>query len=103
MGNEDKQWMMYSPEGRNTEYDHKMNLRNMVNSMGMLGPRLPITIHQRNDFEDDQYILNLDGDQIVIRASEKGQKNDAEPGIFFCAKPSKKDRIEKMLVRLFEG
>ncbi|MBT4165459.1 hypothetical protein HOE04_00285 [archaeon] len=103
MDDKDRQWIRYSPEGRNTEYDHKMNLRNMVNTMGMLGPKLPITTILKSDSEDDNYVLNLDGEEIKIKASENGQRNNAESGIFFLTEPSKKDKVEGILMRLFDA
>ncbi len=98
---EEKKWTKYAPEGKDTTYDSKMHLRNVVNHREIMCPRIQINYLKKSDFEDDEYLLRVDDEDINIKASEEGQRNNAEPGIFFFAEESKKSKIEKILTEIF--
>lgn len=101
MAEENKEWIKYAPEGRDTKYDGKMHLRNMVKCRAIMCPQIQISFTKKSDFEDDEYSIIVDGESISIRASEAGQRNNAEPGIFFQADESKKSEIEGILMKVF--
>lgn len=100
-----KQWIKYAPEGRNTEYDVKMNLRNGLNSYGLIRSLpSPIKMIKKQDYSDDIYNLIVNGETIEVVAREKGQRDirdDVLPqereGTFFFAEPKQKQNIEKIL------
>ena len=97
----EEKWIKYAPEGKDTEYDSKMHLRNIVNYRHIMCPKIQIDYLKKSDFEDDEYMLRVDDESIKIKASEAGQRNDADPGIFFFAEESKKSKIEKILMEIF--
>jgi len=93
-----KEWIKYAPEGKDTKYHHKMHLRNMAKMQSMMCPKTPIAMTQMSNSKDDNYVLLVNDEEVQIRASEEGQKNNAEPGIFFFAEPEKKSKIEEILL-----
>jgi len=97
-----KEWIKYAPEGRNTEYDTKMHLRNMFSCRNIMCPQVQISQIKKENFEDDEYLLNVEGEEVKVKASEAGQRNDAEAGIFFYAEKSNKSKIEKILMEIFK-
>ena len=97
---EEQKWIKYAPEGKDATFDTKMSLRNMVNHRAILCPSIDIGYTNKSDFQDDEYILKLDGEEIKIKASEAGQRNNAEPGIFFFSEESKRSKIEKILMEI---
>ena len=96
------EWIKYGPKGKDTKFDSKMHLRNMVNYKEIMLPNIPINMVMKSDFGNDEYSLEYLGGQVQIRASENGQKNNAEPGIYFLAEPSDKDGIEEILMKIFK-
>lgn len=100
-----KQWIKYAPEGRNTEYDVKMNLRNGLNSYGLIRSfPSPINIIKKQDYNDDVYSLNVNGEFVEVVAREEGQRSirddvlpQEQKGTFFFAEPKQKQNIEKIL------
>ena len=95
-----KEWIKYNPKVRETKYDTKMSLRNMIGNQHLLSLPVPIEFAQRSDRLGDEYIMELDGERISIKANEKGQE-EGKPGIFFFAEHKDKTKIEEILMEIF--
>jgi hypothetical protein len=105
MAKQDLEWIKYSPEGRETKYDTKMGLRNMMKCKAIMCPSVPMSRLVVSDFRDDVYSLKIDEKDIIIRAREDGQNNAEEPqlgpGIWFYSQREDKEKIEGLLMKVF--
>jgi len=103
-----QQWRVYAPEGRDTKYDHKMNLRNMHQMGGLLGPVSPLTPVKKQDYGDDLYRMSVECEEVMVVAREPGQRNheqgifdDLNEGIFLKVSDENHRKAEGKLVRMF--
>ncbi|MFC1682148.1 hypothetical protein ACFL0X_00855 [Nanoarchaeota archaeon] len=101
----EKEWIRYSPEGRDIKYDTKMHLRNMVSAQSVLG-QVPLRITKMDNYGDDTYTLVLDEESIQVIARETGQTNYSDKikekeGVFFLTERSRKSHVEEALIGVF--
>ena len=105
MAEDNRQWMKYEPQGRDTKLDTKMNLRNGIKAYGLIraGP-CPIKARIPDDYGDDIYVLEVEGENFSVISREMGQRTkreevfpQEEAGTFFLARPDQKKQIEKIL------
>ncbi|MCK5149733.1 hypothetical protein KAJ87_02315 [Candidatus Pacearchaeota archaeon] len=97
----EKEWIKYNPESRDTKYDTKMRLRNMIKHQDFFSFPVPIEMVQMSYTKEDKYNVEIGGEIISLKASEKDQE-EGEPGIFFLAEPKKKTKIEEILMEIFK-
>jgi len=98
-------WRIYSPEKRNTKYDTKIALRNMVRSPLRSRDISQVSIDWYND---DVYKMQIKGEEVKVIAREHGQKNhtaevfeEQEEGIFFLVSDENFREAESGLVKIF--
>ena len=105
----EKKWRVYAPEGRDTSYDVKMNLRTMSNSAHLMGRgERFVTPVVKDDYGDDIYRMDINGEEVAVIAREKGQRTHKEgifdnldKGIFFNASNENARDAESKLVKAF--
>ena len=97
----EKEWIKYNPESRDTKYDTKMRLRNMIKHQDFFSFPVPIEMVQMSYTKEDKYNLKISGEIISLKASERGQE-EGEQGIFFFAEHEDKTKIEKILMKIFK-
>jgi hypothetical protein len=106
---EEQKWRIYAPEGRNTEYDCKMNLRTMSNNAHLLGTGeifvIPVS---RQDYGDDLYRMIVENEEVKVVAREEGQHriekgvfDSLDSGIFFNVSDKNVKEAESKLVQAF--
>ncbi len=103
-----QQWRVYAPEGRDTKYDSKMNLRNMHQMGGLLGSVSPLTSVKKQDYGDDVYQMEVRNEEVMVVAREPGQRthetdifDSLDEGIFFNVSDENHRETEGKLVKMF--
>jgi hypothetical protein len=105
----EQKWRVYGPEGRDTKYDVKMNLRNFSNYAHLLGRgEIFIIPVSRDDFGDDTYQMQIKDEEVRVLAREQGQRrkekgifDNLDSGIFFNVSDENFREAEAKLVKAF--
>jgi len=105
----EQKWRIYAPEGRNTNYDTKMNLRTMSNNAHRLGTgEIFVTPVLRQDYGDDVYKMNVEEEEVKVVARECGQHrkekgvfDTLDSGIFLKVSDKNAKEAESNLVKAF--
>jgi hypothetical protein len=102
----EQEWRVYSPKGKDTKYDTKMTLRNMM-SMSVVWPTDlgPVGI---DDYGDDYYEMCIRGEEVSVVAREEGQRtitegvfDDVYCGIFYRVSEENCREAESAIVKTF--
>ena len=104
-----QKWRIYAPEGRDTSFDVKMNLRNFSNYGRFLGRgETFVTPVSRDDYGDDTYKMQIKTEEIDVVARERGQRtkikgvfDELDSGIFFRSSDENASDAEAQLVKAF--
>jgi len=105
----EQKWRIYAPEGRDTSFDVKMNLRNFSNYARFLGRgETFVTPVSRDDYGDDTYQMQVKDEEVMVVAREKGQHHkekgvfdNLDSGIFFKVSDENAREAETKLVKAF--
>lgn len=105
----EQKWRIYAPEGRDTKYDTKMNLRTMSNNAPLFGTgEIFIKPVLKQDYGDDVYKMNVEEEEVKVVARECGQHrkekgvfDSLDSGIFFNVSDENAKKAESKLVQAF--
>jgi len=105
----EQKWRIYAPEGRDISRDVKMTLRTMSNYAPFFGRgEIFVSPIARNDYLDDVYTMDVNGERVVVVAREQGQRayteevfGDLDKGIFFNVSDENVRAAESKLVKAF--